>query len=94
MSTRQLTILPAMPIPPVFDPVERLRHLREILDPNSPSYCRIEGQHENIRAAIAAYEAGEITEKEPGYFKRGKHVTAAEGSKLDTFVWREVCSCE
>ncbi len=83
-----------MPIPPVFDPVDRLRHLREILDPNSPSYYFIEGQHQNIRAAIAAYEAGEITETEPAYFKRGKRVSAAEGSKLDTFVWKEVCTFE
>jgi hypothetical protein len=46
----------------VFHPVDRLRHLREILDPNSPSYHPIEGQHQNIRAVIAAYEAGKITD--------------------------------
>jgi hypothetical protein len=35
-----------------------------------------------------------ITEKEPVYFKRGKCVNAAEGSKLATFVWKEVCTFE
>lgn len=76
--------------PPVWDPVQRVRALRELLDPQSPKYCVILAMHENIRAVIHAYETGQIPNEGTVYFKRGKIVSEAEAQVIDTLVWPEV----
>lgn len=82
---------PATPIPRVWDPARRLQGLRDCLNPNSPGYHFVVGMHDNIRAAIAAYESGQMPTQGTVYFKYGRRVTEAEGKVLDDYVWREVC---
>lgn len=57
-----------MPLPRVWDPAKRLQGLKESLDPKSKHYYFIERMHPNIKAVIAAYEAGKITNEGTFYF--------------------------
>ena len=81
---------PVVPIPRVWDRARRLQNLRNCLDPNSPGYHFVEGLHLNIRAAIAAYENGQMPNRGTVYFKHGRMVTEAEGKVRDDYVWIEV----
>ena len=59
--------------PPKFNVQTRLEDIRGFLDPKSPRYR--EGQRDNIRAAIRAYESGEIDGSEVVWFAGGKLVS-------------------
>lgn len=83
---------PATPIPLVWDRERHIQNLKNCLDPNSPGYHRVTGLHINIRAAIAAYENGQMPSHGTVYFKHGRMVTEAEGKVVDDYVWIEVRS--
>jgi hypothetical protein len=83
---------PCVPIPLVWDPVKRLRNLKDSLNPQSPHFCFIEGMIPNLRAVIHAYETGNMPSQGTVYFKRGQMMSEAEGKIRDTFVWEEVRS--
>lgn len=84
--------LPANPTPHVFDASKRLQQLKDGLDPKSSFYYFYEVQHNNIRAAIKAYEEGKIPLGSTRYFLDGKSVPEAEAARAHTCVWKEVCS--
>jgi formate hydrogenlyase subunit 6/NADH:ubiquinone oxidoreductase subunit I len=65
--------------------------LREFLDPTSPGYFNRERQHPNLRAAIRAYETGEIDGTTRVWFADGKIVTYEEAMKYRGCVACEVC---
>jgi hypothetical protein len=76
--------------PPRIDVARRLASLRAYLDPNSPRYFPITGQHDNIRAAIQAYENGLIDGSKEIWFAGGKIVTEAEARSYKGFTNSEV----
>jgi hypothetical protein len=76
--------------PPRIDVARRLASLRAYLDPNSPRYFPIEGQHDNIRAAIKAFEDDLIDGSKEIWFAGGKIVTEAEAASYKGFVNSEV----
>lgn len=71
-----------MPLPLVWDPAKRLQGLKESLDPKSSHYYFIERMHPNIKAVIAAYEAGTMTEGGTFYFKRRENGDKVGSGKL------------
>ena len=82
---------PACPLgPPVIDVASRLQMLRKFLDPTSPEYFDRERQHPNLRAAIRAYETGEIDGTKRVWFADGKIVTYEEAMKFSGCVACEV----
>lgn len=89
-NTRHKSISPACPIPLMWRASDRLAALRNCLNPASLSYFPVIEMHENIRAAIAAYEANQMPTSGIVYFKHGRKVTESEGQIRDTYVWTEV----
>jgi hypothetical protein len=68
----------------------RLASLRAYLDPESPRYFPIKGQHDNIRAAIHAYESGLIDGSKEIWFAGGEIVTEEEAKSYKGFTTSEV----
>lgn len=48
--------------------------------------------HPNIKAVIAAYESGKITNEGTFYFMGGKMVTKSEAESRKELLWTEVRS--
>lgn len=83
---------PVIPLPRVWDPAKRLQGLKESLDPRSKHYYFIERMHPNLKAVIAAYEAGQITNGGTFYFMGGKMVPKSEAESRKELLWTEVRS--
>lgn len=86
------TFCPVLPLPLVWDRAKRLQGLKESLDPKSPHYYFIERMHPNIKAVIAAYEAGKIPDEGTFYFMGGKMVMKSEADSRKELLWTEVRS--
>lgn len=78
-----------MPLPLVCDSAKRLQGLKECLDPKSSHYYFM---HPNIKAVIAAYEAGKMTNGGTFYFMGGKMVTKSEADSRKQLLWTEIRS--
>ena len=84
-----LVFSPAFPFgPPHFDVPRRINQLKEMMNPNSPTYM-LENQHPNLRAVIHAYETGAMHGKEI-WLKNGKIVPRAEAMEGGGFIGHEV----
>ncbi len=92
MDAEAMKVSPAIPMPRVWDPAKRLQSLKGSLDPKCKHYYFIERMHPNIKAVIAAYESGKITNEGTFYFMGGKMVTKSEAESRKELVWTEARS--
>ena len=90
MMSSTLQFSPAVPMPLQFDVRERIRELRQCLDPYDPWY-QPEGQHDNIKTVIKLHEAGAIGPSDFVYVSEGKVITKEQYQAATTWRFAEVC---